>query len=389
MSATTTDKRMIPVARPFVGKEEEEAVLQVLRSGWLSQGKCVEEFERRFAEYVGAKHAIAVSSCTTALHLGMITAGIGPGDEVLCPSLSFIATANSIRYAGATPIFVDVDRKTYNLDPKRLEEAITPCTKAILVVHQIGLPAALSEILEITKRHNLIALEDAACAIGSAYDGHLLGGQHSFLACFSFHPRKILTTGEGGMITTSNEEVARRLRRLRQHAMSVSDVARHGSKEVVIEAYDELGYNYRMTDLQAAVGLVQLGRMNEFLERRRYLASRYTEKLSEFSWVLPPFQPEYATPNFQSYMVRLTSNAPVRRDALMQSMLERGVSTRRGIMASHREPPYRDTKWDSRLPESNAAADECLILPLFHQMNEEEQNFVIDSIREIASGIAL
>ena len=386
MSATTTDKRLIPVARPFVGNEEEEAVLEVLRSGWLSQGKRVEEFERRFAEYVGAKHAVAVSSCTTALHLGMVAAGIGPGEEVLCPSLSFIATANCIRYVGATPVFLDIDPKTYNLDANRVEEAITPRTRAILVVHQIGLPAALNEIQEIAKRRNLIVLEDAACATGSAYEGQRIGGQRSFLACFSFHPRKILTTGEGGMITTADEDAAKRLRRLRQHGMSVSDVARHGSKEIVIETYDEVGYNYRMTDLQAAVGLVQLRRMNEFLERRRYLAAQYTEKLSEFPWVIPPFQPVFAAPNFQSYMVRLNPNAPIGRDALMQSMLERGISTRRGIMASHREPPYRNEQWDNRLPESNAAADECLILPLFHQMTEEEQDFVILSLREIARG---
>jgi dTDP-4-amino-4,6-dideoxygalactose transaminase len=190
------------------------------------------------------------------------------------------------------------------------------------------------------------------------------------------------------MITTSNGDVAKRLRRLRQHAMSVSDVARHGSKEIVIETYDEVGYNYRMTDLQAAVGLVQLGRMDEFLERRRHLAARYTEKLSKFPWMIPPFQPADASSNFQSYMVRLTRNAPVKRDALMQSMLERGISTRRGIMASHREKPYLDAKWDKRLPETNAAADECMILPLFHQMLEEDQNFVIESLRGIASGIS-
>jgi dTDP-4-amino-4,6-dideoxygalactose transaminase len=376
---------MIPVARPFVGRAEEESVLQVLRSGWLSQGKRVEEFERRFAEYVGAKHAIAVSSCTTALHLGMIAAGIGPGDEVLCPSLSFIATTNCIRYVGATTVFVDIDRKTYNLDPNRLEEAITPRTKAILAVHQIGLPAALREIQEISKRHNLTVLEDAACAIGSSYQGQLIGGQTSFLACFSFHPRKILTTGEGGMITASDEDLAKRLRQLRQHAMSVSDVARHGSKEVLTETYDEVGYNYRMTDLQAAVGLVQLGRMDEFLQRRRYLAARYTEKLSEFPWLLPPFQPVHTISNFQSYMVRLRPDAPVRRDALMQSMLERGISTRRGIMASHRELPYRKAEWDKLLPETNSAADECVILPLFHEMTEEEQDTVVDSLRLIVN----
>jgi perosamine synthetase len=388
MSGTITHKGMVPVARPFVGKEEEHAVLEVLRSGWLSQGKRVEEFERRFAQYVGADHAIAVSSCTTALHLGMIAAGISQGDEVLCPSLSFIATANSIVYQGARPVFVDIDPRTYNLDPNRIEDAITPRTKAILVVHQIGMPAALTEILEIAQRHNLIVIEDAACAIGSEYRSNLINGRNSLLACFSFHPRKILTTGEGGMITTSNQDVARRLRRLRQHAMSISDMARHGSREVMIETYDELGYNYRMTDLQAAVGLVQLDRMSEFLERRRSLAARYTEKLAGIPWIVAPFQPTYARSNFQSYMVRLTGDAASRRDALMQSLLERGISTRRGIMASHREAPYRDASWDSQLPATSAAADECIVLPLFHQMAQEEQDFVVESIREVGHGLA-
>jgi perosamine synthetase len=386
MSGTIAHKS-IPVARPFVGREEEEAVLQVLRSGWLSQGKRVEEFERRFAQYVGAEHAIAVSSCTTALHLGMIAAGVSQGDEIVCPSLSFVATANSIVYQGARPVFVDIDPRTYNLDPNRIEDAITPRTKAILVVHQIGMPAALTEICEIAQRHHLSVIEDAACAIGSEYRGELISGRDSLLACFSFHPRKILTTGEGGMITTSNHQVAQRLRRLRQHAMSISDVARHGSKEVMIETYDELGYNYRMTDLQAAVGLVQLDRMREFLARRRSMAARYTEKLADAPWIVTPFQPAYARSNFQSYMVHLRGKAASRRDALMQSLLERGISTRRGIMASHREAPYRDARWDRELPATNAAADECMVLPLFHEMNEHEQDFVIESLREALNEI--
>src|SRR5579863_6431940 len=188
MSVTSITKHSIPIAKPFVGREEEEAVLQSLRSGWLSQGPRVAEFEKKFAEYVGAKHAIAVSSCTTALHLAFIGANLGAGDEVLCPSLSFIATANSIRYVGAEPIFVDIDPVTFNIDPKKVEAAITPRTKAILAVHQIGLPAAMNEINEIARRRNLLVIEDAACAIGSVYQGHRVGTPDSFMACFSFHP---------------------------------------------------------------------------------------------------------------------------------------------------------------------------------------------------------
>jgi dTDP-4-amino-4,6-dideoxygalactose transaminase len=385
MSVTTTAKHSIPIAKPYVGREEEQAVIESLRSGWLSQGPRVAEFERQFAGFVGAEHAIAVSSCTTALHLAFMGAGIGPGDEVLCPSLSFIATANSIRYVGAAPIFVDIDPATYNLDPEKIEAAITPQTKAILAVHQIGMPAAIDEILEIARRRKLLVIEDAACAIGSVYHGQRIGRPHAYLACFSFHPRKILTTGEGGMITTSNEKLAMRIRQLRQHAMSASDLARHQSQKVVIEKYDEVGYNFRMTDLQAAIGLVQLGRVEGFIERRRAFAARYNEALLNIGWIMPPSEPLECRTNFQAYMARLTKDAPISRDNLMQELLDRGISTRRGIMATHREAPHRDARWDRELTETNAAANECIILPLFHQMTDEDQEFVIDSIRKIGA----
>ena len=383
MSVSALKKQNIPIAKPFIGQEEESLVLQTLRSGWLSQGPRVVEFEKEFAAFVGAKHAIALSSCTTALHLAFVSAGLGPGDEVLCPSLSFIATANSIRYVGATPIFVDIDPLTFNIDPNRIEAAITPRTRAILAVHQIGLPAAMKEINEIASRHNLLVIEDAACAIGSEYHGKRIGAPHSWMACFSFHPRKILTTGEGGMITTNDDKLAARLRPLRQHAMTVSDVARHSAKNVVIESYDEVGYNFRMTDLQAAIGLVQLSRVEGFIERRRAFAARYTEALLKLGWIMPPAEPAGYRHNFQSYMARLTKDAPVSRDKLMQLLLDRGISTRRGVMATHRETPYRNPRWERELPETNAATDECIILPLFHQMTEEEQEFILSSLGEI------
>jgi dTDP-4-amino-4,6-dideoxygalactose transaminase len=284
---------------------------------------------------------------------------------------------------GAEPVFVDIDPVTFNMDPKKLEAAITSRTRAILAVHQIGLPAALNEINEIARRRNLVVIEDAACAIGSVYQGKRIGAPHSWMACFSFHPRKILTTGEGGMITTDDDQVNDRLRRLRQHAMDVSDVARHQSKNVILERYDEVGYNFRMTDLQAAVGLVQLGRVEGFIHRRREFATRYTEALSRFDWMVPPSEPQGLRHNYQSYMVRLKLNAPISRDDLMQALLDRGISTRRGIMASHREKPYFSNRVDSLLPETNSATDCCIILPLFHQMTEQDQNHVIDSIHEI------
>ena len=384
MSASTAvSMRNIPVARPAMGAEEEAAVLQVLRSGWISQGPRVAEFEHEFAAYVGAPYAVALSSCTTALHLAMVVAGIGEGDEVVCPSLSFIATANAIRYVGAKPIFVDIDPVTYNLDPQRIEEALTPRTRGILAVHQVGMPAAMNELGELTSRHGLMLLEDAACASGSKYQGVRIGHPHSLLACFSFHPRKVLSTGEGGMITTADEEIASRLKRLRQHAMSVSDLARHSSSKIVTETYDEVGFNFRMTDMQAALGLVQLGRLPGFLERRRARAAKYAEGLAQIPFFVPPEEPDGCESNFQSYMVRILEDAPFDRDELMQALLDRGISTRRGVMAIHREPPYADENWNQRLPETNKAADQTIILPLFDQMTDDDQDYVLESLLEV------
>jgi perosamine synthetase len=381
---TLTPSKTIPIARPSFGLNEEKAVLDVLRSGWVSQGPRVAEFERKFAEYVGAPYAVAVSSCTTALHLALVAAGVEPGDEVLCPSLSFIASANAIIYAGAIPVFVDIDKATYNIDPNCIERAITPRTKAILVVHQIGLPAPLAEIVEIARRHRLQVVEDAACAIGSEYKGQRVGLPYSSMACFSFHPRKVLTTGEGGMITTADEELAARMRRLRQHSMSVSDLARHGSSKVVVETYDEVGYNYRMTDLQAAIGLVQLERLDAMLAKRRALAARYSARLHPISWLALPQTPADCLHNFQSYMPRLRSGSPITRDRLMQELLDRGVSSRRGIMAIHREAPYHNEKWDASLPVTNMVTDTAVVLPLFYEMTEDEQDYVIESLKDIS-----
>jgi len=384
----TQTEQIIPVARPYLGREEEAAVAEVLRSGWLSQGPRVAEFERAFADYVGAEHAVAVSSCTTALHLALLALGIRSGDEVICPSFSFIASANCIVHAGGRPVFVDIDPDTYNLDPQRIEEAITPQTRAVLAVHQIGLPAALDEILSIAERHGLPVVEDAACAIGSEYHGRRVGAPHSVMACFSFHPRKILTTGEGGMITTANADLAARLRGLRQHAMSLSDAARHTARQVVFERYDEVGYNYRMTDLQAAIGLVQLVRLDGLLARRRYLADRYSKGIRPLGWLKSPVEPQGLRHNFQSYLVRLTRDAPLARDALIQELLDRGISTRRGIMAIHREAPFQDDRWEATLHETKAACDSTVILPLFHEMTEEEQDYVLGVLSAIPTEIA-
>jgi perosamine synthetase len=379
----TAGTKMIPVARPSIGEAEERAVLEVLRSGWITQGPRVAEFESAFSAYVGCRHAVAVSSCTTALQLALLAQGIGPDDEVICPSLSFIATANSIASTGATPVFCDIDLATYNLDPALVEMQITDRTRAILVVHQIGLPAEMNALAQVAGHYGIPIIEDAACAIGSAYEGNLIGRPIGRMACFSFHPRKILTTGEGGMITTNEHELAERLRRLRQHAMSLSDVARHNAKTVAMETYDEVGYNYRMTDMQAAIGLVQLHRLPGFLARRRALAANYTHALQSLEWLQCPAVPANCEHNYQSYMVRLVNGTPAMRDSIMQTLLEQNISTRRSIMAIHREAPYRSPRWETALPVTNHVTETGFILPLFHEMTEQDQRYVIDALKAI------
>ncbi len=375
---------MIPIAVPYVDEREAQAVERVIQSGWLTQGPRVAEFEAKMAEACGTRFAVAVSNCTTALHLAFLALDIGPGDEVICPSMSFIATANSIRHAGATPVFAEVDERTYNLDPAAAQAAITPRTKAILVVHQIGLPADIEAFHRLGLNHGLEIVEDAACAIGSCYKGQPIGA-HSEMACFSFHPRKVLSTGEGGMITTDNPAYVDRLRLLRQHGMGTSDAVRHSAPRVVIEEYLCLGYNYRMTDMQAAMGIVQLEKLDEIIQRRRALARRYDAALASHPWLLPPYVPEYAEPNFQSYAVRLAPAAPLSRNDLMEYLLDQGIATRRGIMLAHREAPYCG---QATLPRSERASDESLLLPLYPGLTDADQDYIIEKLHAIGQRAA-
>jgi perosamine synthetase len=378
---------VIPIAKPVLGEAEADAARRVVLSGWVTQGKEVAAFEGEFAACVGAPHACAVSSCTTALHLALLAAGVGAGDEVITASHSFIATANSIRYCGATPIFVDVDPRTYNLNPQLVAEAVTPWTRAILAVHQVGMPCDLPALASIAARHGIALIEDAACAAGSEIridrEWQPIGRPVGDIACFSFHPRKVITTGDGGMLTTANEDFDRSFRLLRQHGMSVSDTARHGSPEVVFEDYLAIGYNYRMTDIQAAIGRKQLERLPELVSRRRALAARYLDLLGNIEGLLLPFEPEWARSNWQSYCVRLPDR--VNQKTVMQQLLDQGIATRRGIMCAHSEPCYAAEKPRHELRQSEAAQDHAILLPLYAQMSEEEQATVADALRNALS----
>jgi dTDP-4-amino-4,6-dideoxygalactose transaminase len=364
---------MIPVMRPWLGDEEAQAAAQAVASGWVAQGPRVREFEEAFAATIGVPHAVAVSSCTTALHLAMVAAGIGPGDEVVVPSLSFIATANAVRYVGARPVFADVDLATQNLTPQTVEPHLSARTRAVILVDQAGIPADLDALRALCDPRGITVVEDAACAAGATYRGRPVGAGAS-LAAFSFHPRKLLTTGEGGMLTTSDGAVAARLRRLREHGMDVSAADRHRSQQPVIEHYTELGFNFRMTDIQAAVGLVQLRKLGPMVARRRALAHRYAELLSGIPGLLLAADPPYGTTNFQSFWVLLPEETAAGRDDLMRAFAQAGVSVRRGIMAAHLEPAYADVT--AALPVTERLTHGSLILPLFHQMTEAEQDHV-------------
>jgi dTDP-4-amino-4,6-dideoxygalactose transaminase len=378
---------MIPITLPKLGEAEAGAAARVVRSGWLSQGPEVAAFEAEFAQAVGAPHACAVSNCTAALHLALVALGIGPGDEVITASHSFIATANVIRQTSATPVFADIELTGFNLDPDAVSLAITPRTRAILVVHQIGMPCDLGAILPIARTHGLRVIEDAACAAGSQIclddQWAAIGSPHADIACFSFHPRKVITTGEGGMLTTRDPHLDAIFRLLRQHGMSVPDTVRHKAREVTLESYPVSGFNYRMSDLQAAVGRVQLAALPEIVARRRELAESYRRKLAAMDGLALPAEPDWARSNWQSYCVRLPRGAP--QIPVMQAMLDSGVATRRGIMCAHLEPAYAGLRIAS-LPRSEAAHRECILLPLFPQMTEAMQDDVAFALQAALDG---
>ena len=405
---------MIPVAKTYLGAEEIAAVSEVIQSGWVTQGPAVAEFERLFADYVGAEHACAVSSCTSALHLGLRAVGVDPGDVVITVSHSFIATANAVRHCGAEPVFIDIETGTYNIDPdliarclaekceakngkyyyKRIKDLIVGespfCyidkprgrVAAILVVHQMGIPCDLRQALQIADDYGIPLVEDAACAVGSeiSMDGgkswERIGKPHGAVACFSFHPRKILTTGDGGMLTTNSEEMLLKFKLWRHHGMSVSDSQRHASKMVTIEQYETTGFNYRMTDIQAAMGVVQLKKLTEHLARRRALADNYYKLLAGKKVCTLPELPDYSRTNWQSFPIELKPGYEAKK--IMQFLLENDIATRPGIMNAHEELPYRPERW--HLPNSEAKRRQTILLPLYPQMRFADQELIVQHL---------
>jgi len=376
---------LVPIVRPSLSESEVDAAARVIRSGWLTQGPEVAAFEREVAAAVGAAHAVAVSNATVGLELALRAVGVKAGDEVITVSHSFVATANSIVAVGARPVFVDVCEDNWGMDPARIEVAITQKTRAILCVHQVGIPCRINEIVELGLLHGIPVVEDAACAIGSEVevDGpagrefQRIGRPLGAVAVFSFHPRKVVTTGDGGMLTTNDPALEARFRLLRQHAMSISDVKRHSSSEIVFEEYLEPAYNYRMTDLQAAVGRPQVARLDAIIEVRRALAAVYQEALKDNRVLAPPHDPAGTRCNWQSFPTRMRAGCGFSQREIMQRFLEAGIATKRGVSNAHQEPAYALQSTGVSLPVSELLRDTTVLLPLFHGMSEVEQQLVI------------
>ncbi|MGQ9628976.1 MAG: DegT/DnrJ/EryC1/StrS family aminotransferase [bacterium] len=366
----------IPIAKPYFTDDEKRAVVEVLESGWVVQGPKVTEFEEKVAEYVGARYAVATSSCTTALHLSLLALGVGPGDEAIVPAFTFVATANAVEYVGARPVFVDIDPKTFNIDVDEIEGKITSRTKAILPVHLFGLSAEMDAIMDVAERHNLKVVEDSACALGTRYRGKH-AGTFGEAGCFSFHPRKAITTGEGGMIVTGDPALAERLRSLRDHGAGASDLARHRQGIPELPEYNVLGYNYRMTDIQGAVGVEQMRKLDWILERRMEGAEYYNEALKDLEGIRTPFVPEFCSHSYQSYVVLVEEG--LSRDGLASELKRKGISTRQGTHSVPHLGYYRRKYGygDGDFPRSLEAEGRSLALPLFAGMTQGEREAVV------------
>lgn len=380
-------KRTIPITKPYFDERETKAVAEVLSSGWIVQGPKVREFERLFENFQGCKHAVATTSATTALHLALLCLGIEKDDEVIVPAFTHPATANVIRYVGANPVFVDIKLPDFNIDPLEIEKKVTRKTKVIIPVHLFGLPADMDPIMEVATNFGLKVVEDAACAHGSVYRGRKVGTIGD-CGAFSFHPRKPITTGEGGMLTTNNDDIAVRTRTLRSHGESVSDELRHKADEVIYPDYVMVGFNYRMTDIQAAVGVEQMKKLPYILEERRRIAFQYNELLTQLErdeyLVLPHFMDGFVH-SYQSYVILLSEKLQGKRDELSNGMQERGVATRKGTYHVPGTQFYRETFGinEGDFPNSERADERSLALPMYAGMGGEEIDYVVENLRDL------
>lgn len=372
-------KDQVPLMRPWLGEEEIEAVAEVMRSGWISQGPKVIEFEEMVADFVGAKYAVATNACTSSMHLALRTSGIKRGDDVIVPDFTCMATANAIHHTGATPIFAEIDRDTYNITAETLEAAITENTRAVMAVHQIGLPIDMDPLMDVANKHGIKVIEDAATAFGAEYKGKRLGGLGR-PSCFSFHPRKMITTAEGGMITTDDEGMVKEAKALRATGASISDLERHKAKGVLVQEYHDFGYNYRMTDMQAAIGIVQMARADEIIQARADQAAYYDAAFASVPEVVPPYVPSNMKHAYSSYKIRLDNGGAVDRDTVLRRMAERGISCRTAIQPLHWEPYYQKDWAGVSFPITEELAKTTMFLPIFPGMTQAEQDRVIESL---------
>jgi dTDP-4-amino-4,6-dideoxygalactose transaminase len=378
------NKRNIPIGLPSMGLEEWEATKDPIMSGWITQGPKVREFEKLFAEKHKVKHAFAVSNCTTALHLALLACGVQPGDEVLIPAFTWVSTANAVKYCFATPVFVDIDINTFNIDINKIEEKITSKTKAIIPVHLFGLCVDVAKIKE--KYPQLKIIEDGACAAGSAVNGVPAGGLGD-VGCFSFHPRKSVTTGEGGMCTTNSDELAILLDRYRNHGASISEEQRHhGPKPYILSAFEMVGYNYRMTDIQGAIGLVQLKKLDQFIEERQVWADYYSEQLKEIPWLKTPVTPIGYKHGWQSYVTFVDEKiSPMKRNDIMEYLQQNGIATRPGTHAVHMLQVYANMYNIKPLDFQGAfdADQYSMSIPLHNKMVKEDFDYIIHFLKSI------
>lgn len=378
------EKRNIPISLPFMGQEEWEATKEPIFSGWITQGPKVAEFEKLFALRHKVKHAIAVSNCTTALHLALVALDVKEGDEVIVPAFTWVSTANAIMYCNAKPVFIDIDIKTFNIDVTQLKSKITSKTKAVIPVHLFGLCANIDEIKQIAPQLKIV--EDGACAAGAGINDRPAGSLGD-IGCFSFHPRKSVTTGEGGMLTTNDDKLAERLNMLRNHGASISEEQRHkGPKPYILPEFDMVGFNYRMTDIQGAVGVVQIKKLDKFIDERQQWANYFTKELSTIPWIRTPFIPTGYKHGWQSYVLFIDeTKSPVKRNELMELLQQKGISTRPGTHAVHMLGFYARTFGikPSDYPNAFAANEYSMSIPLHNRMVKEDYEYIVDALKSI------